>query len=153
MNRATLSFSFLAAALLSGCATFTVVNDPAERNAEFIEEHSQTQGIAFDRLMRWVGRTYNSAQDVVQYENRETGSLVLKGIHTVSRAGVGIPLYYTATIDLRDERARFQYNIGEPGPSATPIRGPFQGDIDKMKEFFESHTASAMRAISSTDDF
>lgn len=146
---------FLGIIALTGCAGYgTIVTDPDERRSEHIEEHRQSQEVAFDRLMRWAAQTYNSAQDVVQYENREAGSVVLKGVHYVTRAGVRVPLQYTATIDVRDRRVRFRYDIGGPPPTARPgTAGPIPHDIGQMKEFFDSLTYSAMGAIETRDTF
>ena len=104
--------------------------------------------------MRWAAQTYNSAQDVIQYQDRESGSMVLKGVHQVSRMGVGIPLNYTATVDVRDERIRFRYNVGGPAASASSVtRGPFPADVERMQDFFDTLTASATTALETEDDF
>jgi hypothetical protein len=141
---------------LAGCSGFKSVT-PEQRSTVIVRDHTLTSAVAYDRFMRWAAQTYNSAQDVIQYQDKPSGSVILKGIHSVNRGGAlgaQIPLTYTLTADVRDSRIRFSYEVGGIAPgSPKTMRGPFSGDVEKMNLFFDSLTNSAMEALGSTDDF
>lgn len=107
---------------------------------------------AYARFRRWAAQTYNSANSVIQMDDPNSGTLVLKGAETISRmALVTFPMGYTMTMDIRDNRVRFTQVVGVPLDSK--IGGTTGGDAAKMRDHFATLRASAMASLTRTDDF
>lgn len=72
-------------------------------------------------------------------------------MNNASRIGVTIPLYYTLTMYVRDEKIRFTYKVG--GPVESSARGPFESDMDDMQADFQAIQTAVLAAIETEDDF
>jgi uncharacterized protein YceK len=146
-----LTYALFLTLLLAGCASVGKMTNE-QQEVQTIEQHDLTQDEAYDRLMRWVAQTYSSANDVVQRSDKESGTIIVKGAHQVTRMGMTtFPLSYGMTIDVRDEKVRFTQNVGQPMDS--DIGGVTKGDADKMHTHFEALRTSAMEALAEDDDF
>ena len=113
-----------------------------------IEDHSQTKDEAFDRIMRWVSRTYNSAQTVVQREDRESGNIVINASTTFRRNIVTFPIRYNLTIDVRDDRIRFTSYVGE-----SEAMGVSKGEVQQVNDELAVLRLAIMAAVEEDDDF
>jgi len=134
--------------MMAGCMSTVPLS---ERTWQDVEQHQQTQDVAFERTMRWVAQSYGSADDVVQLSDKDQGTIVLKGIYDANRAGVDIPTNYTLTIDVRDEKARFKYRVGEPVEPGT--NGPMKYEMDDLESNYRNLKSSILTAIDEEDDF
>lgn len=72
----------------------------------------------YNRALSWVARSYNSANDVIQLQNPETGQIICKGVGTVNIGLLLLHTYhfnYTFIIDAKDYkiRTRFEYITSE----------------------------------------
>lgn len=93
----------------------------------------QVEGVSKDELYLrahgWIIKSFNSAKDVVQLDDKEAGKIVCKTVTTLS-AGKGffgkvvMDIYYLLTIEVRDDRYKIsasnfvhQYNE-KLGPSS-----------------------------------
>ena len=68
------------------------------------------------RAQRWFIHTYSSANDVIQYEDKEGGQLIGKGVFTVywkinRSSGRTLPVYHT--IDIRIKEGRYKLIISD----------------------------------------
>ena len=64
----------------------------------------------FYKAHEWIATVYNSAQDVVQLNSKETHTLIVKGIFTV-RHGISRPqVGHTIKIETKEGRYRFTCN-------------------------------------------
>lgn len=121
-----------------------------ERQSVVVEEHSQPKDVAFDRMMRWASMNFVSAQDVVQRDDKDSGTIALAGMTDFKRGGiVSFPIRYNMTVDVRDERARFTFTIGD-SPEAN---GLSSGEAAQVIAFFDAARASMMAAVETDDDF
>lgn len=73
----------------------------------FVIEHDLSKSEAYRRLRLWAAQTYVSAQDVIQMDDPESGTLVLKGAHRTGALFAPDWTRYTLTLDVRDRRVRF----------------------------------------------
>jgi len=62
---------------------------------------------AFDLSMLWMNKRFVSARNVIQYSNREAGMITGKAVEEVDGGGDIIEIWYTITIETKDNRARF----------------------------------------------
>ncbi len=139
-------------AFIAGCASMQTIS-PEMREVVTIEEHNFSQDEAYERLMRWVAQTYNSANDVVQLDDKEAGTIIVKGAVDVTRSMmmVSYPASYTTTIDVRDQRVRFTQRVG--GSLNPEISDPLAGEAKQVHVYFEVLRADAMRALREEDTF
>ena len=141
--------SLLTVLLLSGCASMASASQD-ERQAVVVEEHDQTKDVAYERMMRWVAMNYVSAQNVIQRDDKESGTITLAGMTEFTRNYVAtFPIRYNLTVDVRDERARFTYVIGD-SPEAS---GLSKAEAAQVMEDFEMIRAGMMAAVETNDDF
>lgn len=81
-----------------------------EGKVEFIEI------ISFDSIgkeelfinsQEWVVNAYNSANDVIQMNDKEAGKLIVKGIHQYNNALIGdLNLHHTLSVSVKDGKIR-----------------------------------------------
>lgn len=84
-------------------------------------------------LREWVSLRYNSAQNVIQMDDPESGKIIVKGISTYNLS-IKSPLmfnsviypnrnYHTLLFDLKDDKFKYKIEITEVevGTSFTPI--------------------------------
>lgn len=135
---------------ISACTSMRMMSED-QREVITIEQHALSQDEAFTRAMRYVATAYRSANDVIQLQDRENGTIVAKGVHTVMRHGMtAIPVEYTMLLDIRDERIRFTQTIGAP---TNAFAGITESEANQMHTFFAGLRASLMAAIMEEDDF
>lgn len=61
----------------------------------------------YTRALTWVVKTYNSAKDVIQLNDKDDGKLILKAIMQIPVARGGYETVdYTMTIDVKDNKYR-----------------------------------------------
>lgn len=143
-------FIFVVSLALSGCASMAMVKDSSERTSEVVETTTQPKTEAYNRIMRWAAQSYGSAQDVIQRSDPETGTIVLAGITDVQRApGVSFPRAYNLTIDVRDERIRFTYTVGE----SSVAHGLQRNELERMMTYFTSLRMRVLEAVNRSDNF
>ena len=139
--------------ILAGCTSLNPASGDQMETVETVVEHSHTQADAFNRLERWVAETYVSANDVIQLNDEEEGTLVVRGAAEVSMGDVlstmSILVGYTMTIDVRDNRVRFRQTIGQAigGGNVT------NAAAEDMIEHFELLRLSALAAMEEDDGF
>ena len=110
MKRAILLLGFLA--VLLSCTT------PPEAMPLPPEEQIVRRVITVDRpgdelyrlSMEWMAKTFRSAQDVIQYQDKEEGIIVGKGVVMIAWAFSPRPTHFTLTIEVRDGRARITFS-------------------------------------------
>lgn len=148
--RRLLPLCLLAVLAFTGCSNLSMVKDASERTKEVIENTTQPKAVAFERLLRWATQTYNSANTVVQRADAESGTIVISALTDVQRApAVTVTRRYNLTMDVRDNRIRFTYNVGE----STEAYGVMRGELNEMMANFDRLRSSALAAVNTTDNF
>ena len=77
---------------------------------EVLEFENRTKDDLFDKTIEWVTLNYNSANDVVQLNDKEAGKLIVKGI-VVLPASMGrtLNINHTLTFEFKENRMRYRY--------------------------------------------
>jgi len=119
---------------------------------EEVIEHSLSQDEAYTQAYRWAAENFVSANEVIQMEDKSSGTLVLKGANETSVANVpgksGIFLY-TLTLDIRDEKMRLTFD-----PKGWADYRTSNDDVDNAVEHFRtSIKPSLVSYLESDDDF
>lgn len=91
------------------------------------------------KVFEWVAKKFNSANDVIQMQDKEAGKIIGKGNFTVDgpKNGFGTPLSidrvkFTLTIDIKDGRYRCVISdmLHEAGPSKGRMSSPSYGSLE-----------------------
>lgn len=82
-----------------------------------IQAESKSTDVIYSTLKSWVATTYNSANDVIQLDDKDNGKLIVKALsgfaYKVMGSNIGSKCFYTLTIDTKGNRFRYTINITE----------------------------------------
>ncbi len=146
MNDFKLAF-FVLICFLCSCASLQQPK-PEDKIKVIILEHSQEKDIAYNRLMVEIAKTYRSSNDVIQYEEKESGNIICRGMERVLKQIVYIHIFYTMAITVRDEKIRFEFEVGECLDCRYSL-----SEVNKMKLFFDDLSQKLYTAIEKDDEF
>lgn len=110
---------FTAALIFSACVCFSQQSAVEVIVSEFptyqgvVSVPGVSRADIYSRAKAWVATAYNSAQDVIQLDDKESGRLIVKGNTIVPMRSLGMEfgmrVHNTLTIEARD--GRFRYTI------------------------------------------
>ncbi|MEB5475995.1 DUF4468 domain-containing protein [Acinetobacter pollinis] len=136
--------------IILGCLiSLTVSNAFAERfhaedYSKALENLSGDKAQIFEKSKQWVAQNFNSSKDVLQYENKDQGRLIVKGTtspkcdsqigklecYGYSQAQIG----FTLTIDIQDHRARLLFqNMNYALHNNAPLDDPITDRLVKNR--------------------
>jgi hypothetical protein len=120
---------------------------------EEVVEHPLTQDEAYTKAYRWAAENYGSANEVIQMEDRDSGTLILKGVQDMSIAYVPAErglFEYTLTLDIRDKKMRLTF---DPEGWASYGRTSNADVENSLEDFRNSIKPSLMTYLEEDDDF
>ena len=79
-------------------------------NQQVIEIDDQTTDKLFDKAMEWIALNYKSAQDVIQYSDKESGKIICKGNFSTNLFMKSGWIRHTLTIEFKEGRYRQTYS-------------------------------------------
>lgn len=115
--------------------------NPTERSIEYVEQQPHSKDSAFIISREWIATCFNSAKDVVQLEDKESGTIILKPLYKWSIA-VDPPINstfwdgyvrYTLTIKVKDQKAKLVFETGNTQSNVSWIDGKYFPE-EKMPE-------------------
>lgn len=132
--------------------------DPAllDKPFEYIYEYSDlNKEELFKRAKLWFAETYNSAESVLSFEDRESGVLKGNAIASGMMAGdIYVRSYkYNISIQVKDNKAKLEFlNVGphQTYSGTTQVGGiniDYQAGYDVAKENFDNLAASFDRQL------
>lgn len=154
-----LALASLAAVLLAGCSASSAFRTDAapvadaDRAREFVAEvPGVAQGEGFDRLRRWVARTYLSPERAIVNEDRAGGVLAWRAYTTAVPHGIigPVPYLVTVEVDVRDGRLRWRETFA-PDPvrqAHVSVRA-----LRELRAEADAVRASALAAVDAGDAF
>lgn len=102
---------------LTGCAsvTSTVLTENNTKYQQIIEVPGQGKDVIYERSRVWIAQTFKSAKDVIQYESKDEGVIIIKGaVHNPFSGAMAfapnIYLTFTMKEDIKDGRARATFD-------------------------------------------
>jgi hypothetical protein len=136
--------------LLVGCAGMQPIANADRSFERIVEAPGYSKEQIFNGTKIWIADNFTSAKAVLEYENKEDGTLIgngvipypCSGIDCVAKADWKVP--FTMRVDIKDQKYRLTFNSlriswppsynntfgaqpGHEGPIAT------QGDLDSVK--------------------
>lgn len=102
---------------LVGCATVpTADNPPMTEYQRIVEIPNVKQDLIYEGSRQWVAKSFKSANSVIQYQDKSTGSIIGKGNMPFTCTGWtcanGLPysLDFTFKVDAKDNKARVSFS-------------------------------------------
>jgi hypothetical protein len=125
---------------------------------EYVSEYTGiSKDQIFDKSLRWIAQNFRSAKDVIDYQDKASGSIIAKGIIPNVDYGAMIngDLHFTLTIDCRDGKARYIYTNIDMQAELSGVHhiGDTQGVHEAATREFQKLNTSIDQAIVSKDGF
>lgn len=103
-----LCFIIFSIIIFNGCAT-TVATLEQEKSLEEIKAFPGiSQEDLYKKTLSWLAINYNSANDVIQFKDPDTGQIICKGMGSISMFGE-FYYKYTMIIDIKKEKIRIKF--------------------------------------------
>lgn len=146
MRKALLAFF---AALLSGCAGMQPISEADRTFNAVYEVPEATKEKIFTATKIWIAENFRSAKAVIEYENKEEGTLIgngvipypCSGLDCVAKGNWTVP--FTMRVDMKDQKFKLTFtniSIARPPLYANGVYYPagndpihLQGDLDSIK--------------------
>ena len=104
---------------INGCYVAPAFRDqipPAEKEVVFIDDHAKEKADAFVRVHEWIAKNYNSANDVIQMQDKEAGTIIVKAIYPYMQdfgaMTVPVNVQYTVSVYVKDKKIKTEFNTG-----------------------------------------
>ena len=124
------SFISILMLLLIGCGQ-PVVPSSQLTYTEIIE-HKELASNSFEISKMWLANTFNDSKSVIEYSNKENGTIIgkgiLKNVSYNSMIGTSLPMdtRFTLKIEVKDNKTRltFQDMVQYPNQYVAPVYSP-----------------------------
>jgi len=124
--------------MLCGCASIRIVPENEKQVSKVYDYPNLSKTEIYEKSRQWLAETYTSAQDVIQYQDKDSGKVIGRGsktmYHNLSNPFlIGIfTCTYAIIIEAKDNKARITFNTYTL--CADSIRQPLnnQNMIDEM---------------------
>lgn len=131
---------------LSGCASTgtTTPVEPLTSYQRIVEIPNVKQDVIYENSRQWVAKNFRSANSVIQYQDKETGSIIGKGHMDLGCKGLAClagteTVNFTLQIDAKDNRARVSFTDLDittnpaPGTYAKPYTSKIFSESSKSQ--------------------
>ncbi len=120
MRKYVISVSVLLSLLFVGCATAPEQLPPEQLMRQEVFKTDKPQDELYDVSMEWMAKTFRSAKAVIEYQDKEVGKIIGKGVFPNIPYGFTFAdVHFTPTVETKDNKARltvdsifFRYRIG-----------------------------------------
>jgi len=110
MKKISIIFSIILIFIFNGCNKKIYVQVPTnQRNYFEVVKHSKNKDVAFEETKIWLSKTFNDSKAVIEYENKESGKIVGRGMTKVSYGLGYINVQFTIEIDTKDSKSRLKF--------------------------------------------
>lgn len=124
---------------------------------QFIRNYDVSKEVIYERAHKWIAQNFNSAKSVIDYADKQAGTIVAKGmIPKVDFYYVknGI-LKFTLTMDIKEKKARYDYRFEVLNEEMKEQESEYhyQETHNVAQKIFEGLTKNISDAIMKKDDF
>ena len=109
---------------LLGCAGMDPVREEDKVFSQVYEAPGFQKDVLYEKVKIWIAQTFKSAKAVLEYENKESGTIIGKGsmpypcrgLKCIATIGWTVP--FTMKVDINDEKFRLTFlDIGLAWPA------------------------------------
>lgn len=134
----------------SGCAAYRPLNPSEMQIQKIIEIQDAPKAALYDKSRMWYASNFRSANAVIQYENKENGTIMGNGTLSDSIMMVRHTLRFSIVTEVKDGKARITatgqtadvQNVGETSVQKR-IWKHFQDQIEEMINGYAGYIRSA----------
>jgi len=108
MKKLLIGIQFMAV-LFASCATFEAIPESKLSYQEIVEVDGISKDILFDKSAKWLAESFRSYKSVVEYTNKEDGSIIGDGSIYVP-VPIGGNVLFALKIETKDNRARLTFS-------------------------------------------
>ncbi len=76
---------------------------------EVIEISGKTKEELYENSLKWMAEIFNSSKAVIQYQNKDNGEIIGKGILPVKYTFAPVNTNFTLIIEIKDEKIRMTF--------------------------------------------
>lgn len=152
----------LASIFLFGCANMGRRQgyEPNENHKEWVVDHTLSKDESYNRAITWIAVHFNSANDVIQLKDKETGTIVVKALAPWTNVAYPANIRYTFQLKTKDNKAKFTFDLGgivgtsdyPEDPNGAPSESEMPAIIGNMEGIKNSIVAEWAKQ-KSADDF
>jgi len=102
-------FSFSMSSLIAQNNNLKILKDELTVYEGVITKEGLSKSVLFTEINKWIAIYFVSANDVIQFSDKESGELIAKGVHSYTQGVAPYKLKYTLSITVKD--GRFKFNI------------------------------------------
>ncbi len=114
---------FVLLVAVAGCMTmkFRHSLDLDEQQVTYIDEHNKSKEDAFVAAHMWIAKNFNSANDVIQMQDKNAGVIIVKAAFAYSYIAIKDPfvtipssglLNYTLSLQVKDKKMKMEFLTG-----------------------------------------
>ena len=150
MKTSYLAAFTVSASLVTGCAGMQPISEADKTIERVVEAPNYSKDQIFSATKIWVAENFKSAKSVIEYENKEEGTIIGNGVIAYPCSGMDClaksdwKVPFTMRVDMKNEKFKLTFtNMHLAWPAsvsgATYTRANdgspiyYQGDIDKIK--------------------
>lgn len=112
MKSFLLCFLLIVLLSFSGCVSQQVATKEEITHEYIVEYPGLTKDLIFNRTLKWIANNFRSAKQVIEYQDKEAGSIVGNGITPIKAEGAllkGVDMAFTMNIDIKENRVRYRF--------------------------------------------
>lgn len=128
-------------ALISGCASTKPMSTSETQIQKIVDVKGASKNQLFDKSRMWYASTFKSANAVIQYENKENGTIMGNG--NITANGVW-RLMISITTEVKDEKARITIigtSVSNNRNAEEPVTmwywGSFKSPVESLANEYE----------------
>lgn len=122
-----------------------------EGKYEYLQSHDFDKSTSFSRAMSWIAKNYNSANDVIQLQDRETGVVLVKAITPFIVFQNTRHANYTMEVRFKDNKSKITFDMtglaASNGFYAQPGYAPPVDAMPSIVNNFQSIAGGIFKAI------
>jgi uncharacterized protein YcfL len=133
----------VAAMTLCGCSGFRSLNSSEMQIQKVIDIPNTPQGVLFDRSRMWYATVFKSANAVIQYENKENGTIMGNGFVGDSIMTSHHDLLFSIQTEVKDNKARITVtgqSLLNPKNAKIPVKARMWDNFkEKIKDIVDGY--------------
>jgi hypothetical protein len=142
---------------LSGCYVTPASRDqiPAtEKEVVFIDDHDKEKSDAFVRVHEWIAKNFNSANDVIQMQDKEAGTVIVKAIYPYMQdfGAMTLPVnvQYTLSVYVKDKKIKTEFITGLVSDRAYSKYIP-EANMSALLYYYKKIHSELLNSLNSTN--
>jgi len=123
--------------------------NPGEGEFTFVDTHNKPANESFSLVNEWVAQNYNNSKEVIQLNDYESNTIIIKGITKSPVMLSSVNVWYTLTIKTKDEKIQYKFVTGQ----TTQGFYPSKNGMDELEATYQNIRKNITSYINNQSDF